>query len=181
MLLSAESSVLLVVDAQQRLAPAIHDVDRVVRTMGKLIDGAAVVGVPVVATEHYSRGLGHTVAELTDRLPAGCVIEKLHLSAAHEPGFIDRLNALGRNQIVVTGMEAHVCVLQSALGLRGAGFQIFVVADAVGSRLPANRDLGLDRLRANGVDIVSAEMVLFEWAYRGDTPQFRDLLPLIKE
>src|SRR3712207_4671989 len=112
MLLSADRSVLLVVDVQERLAPAIHDVDTIVQTLCKLLRAAAIVGVPVLATEHYSRGLGGTIGPVADLLPAGGTIEKLHFSAAHEPGFVDRLRGLGRNQILVTGTEAHVCVLQ---------------------------------------------------------------------
>ena len=180
MLLRAQDSVLLVVDVQERLAPAIHETDAIVETIRTLLTAAAEFAIPVLATEQYSKGLGATIPPVAELLPPGAAVEKIHFSAAHEPGFLDRIRSLDRRQIVVTGTEAHVCVLQTTLGLTQAGFDCFLVADAVGSRVPANRDLGIQRMRGCGVEIVTSEMVMFEWLHRAGTPTFKRVLPLIK-
>ena len=108
------------------------------------------------------------------------VIEKIHFSWIDEPDFAARLDAIGRDQAVICGLEAHVCVLQTALGLRERGFAVAVVADAVASRHPGDRERALARLSQAGVEIVTAEMVMFEWLRKGGTPEFKDLLALIK-
>jgi nicotinamidase-related amidase len=180
MLIRAKDSVLLVVDVQERLAPAIFDSGAVVVVIRTLLQAAAEFAIPVLATEQYSKGLGSTIPPVAELLPPGAAVEKIHFSAAHEPGFIERLHGLDRRQIVVTGTEAHVCVLQTALGLVEAGFDCFLVADGVGSRVPANRDLGIQRMRGEGVRVVTSEMVMFEWLHRAGTPTFKRVLPLIK-
>ena len=180
MLLSPERSALLVVDVQERLAPAVHAADRVVRNAGILLDSANALGVPVLASEQYPRGLGATVPALRERLPAGAVVEKVHFACTGEPGFVERLDAVGRDQIVLCGMEAHVCVLQTALGLRALGRTVHLVADGVSSRVPDNAELAIARMRDHGVEIVSTEMVVFEWLQRAGTPAFKALSALIK-
>ncbi|MGQ9366080.1 hydrolase [Azospirillum sp. A39] len=180
MLLSSRDSALLVVDVQERLLPAVSGGGALVRNVGILLQAAAILSVPVLASEHYPAGLGRTVPELRRLLPDGAVIEKIHFACSHEPGFADRLAGLGRRQVVIAGAEAHVCVMQTALALRAAGHEVFVVADATGSRAPANAELAIARLRAAGVVVVATEMVLFEWAGCGGTPAFKSLLALIR-
>jgi nicotinamidase-related amidase len=180
MLLESHRSVLLVVDVQERLAPAIAGSEKLVDTISTLLKAAADLDVPVLATEQYSKGLGHTIEPLARLLPPGSVVEKIHFNAAFEPGFIERVRELDRPQMVVTGTEAHVCVLQTTFGLKAAGFDCFLVADGVGSRDPDNRDCGMERMRANGVEIVTSEMVMFEWLRQGATPVFKRVLPLIR-
>ena len=172
-LLDAGDSLLLLIDTQERLAPVIAGVEEVLESCRRLIAGA-------LATEHFPRGLGGTVAPVRELLAEGEIMEKIHFSAAFEAPFRDRIAEIGRRQIVVAGTESHVCVLQTALGLKDLGYQVFVVADAVGSRDPENKRLALDRLRDEGLRVVAREMVLFEWAKRGASPAFRKLLPLIK-
>lgn len=179
-LLDAGDSLLLLIDTQERLAPVIAGVEEVLESCRRLIAGARAVEVPVLATEHFPRGLGGTVAPVRELLAEGEIMEKIHFSAAFEAPFRDRIAEIGRRQIVVAGTESHVCVLQTALGLKDLGYQVFVVADAVGSRDPENKRLALDRLRDEGLRVVAREMVLFEWAKRGASPAFRKLLPLIK-
>ena len=104
----------------------------------------------------------------------------MRFSCAAEAGVLDMLRASGRQQVLLTGMEAHVCVLQTALGLLEAGFDVFLIADATSSRTPANRDAAIERLRHCGVHIVTTEMVLFEWLHQAGTEEFRAMLPLIK-
>ena len=180
MLLESQRSILLVVDVQERLASAIHQSEKLVDRISTLLKAATELDVPVLATEQYSKGLGHTIEPLAGLLPPESIIEKIHFNAALEPGFVERVRGLDRPQIVVTGTEAHVCVLQTTLGLRAAGFDCFLVADAVGSRDTDNRLFGIERMRANGVEIVTSEMVMFEWLRRGATPAFKRVLPLIR-
>lgn len=180
MLLAADRSVLVVIDVQERLAPAIHAADRVVRNIGILLQAAQALGVPTLATEQYPKGLGATLPAVAERLPAGCIVEKLCFSCAEEPHFLERLAALGRDQIVLTGMEAHVCVLQTAFGLRARGHACHLVADATSSRQPDSAELGIARMRANGVEVVTTEMVVFEWLHRAGTPAFKEVSRLIK-
>ena len=132
--------------------------------------------------EHYPQGLGVTVEPLQAPMAAAgaTVIEKIHFGATREPGFLERLRGFGRSQIVLTGMEAHICVLQTGLGLLEAGFALAVVADASASRTRANREAGLARLARHGAEIVTTEMVIYEWLERAGTADFRALLPLVR-
>lgn len=180
LLVNAEDSLLLVVDVQQRLAPAVAERERVEARIAMLIRGARRLGVPLRASEQYPQGLGPTVPALAALLEEAERLPKRAFSCAAEPDFLAALRGLGRSQVVICGMEAHVCVLQTALGLQAAGFRVFAVADAMGSRDPANREVALQRLAGAGVVPVTSEMVLFEWLGDCDNAAFKDLLGLIK-
>jgi nicotinamidase-related amidase len=169
-LLSAGSSVLLVVDLQERLMPAIAGADGVLDNAGRLVRAATRLGVDVCATEQNPAGLGPTVEAVADLLPTAAVA-KTTFAADVDPGV---------GTVVVAGCEAHVCVLQSVLALRARDRDVAVVADAVGSRTEANRERALDRLRAHGVDVVTTEMVLFEWLHDSDNAAFREVQQLIR-
>lgn len=180
MLIQSERSLLLVIDIQTRLAPAIHDGPRLIANAVKLLHASRRLEVPCLATEQYPRGLGRTVPELAELMPADAAVEKIHFSAFAEPGFASRLKSFGREQLVVVGMEAHVCVLQSVLELLDARYDVFLVADATGSRRPENAALAIERMRDAGARIVSSEMVLFEWMRRADIDCFKEISALIK-
>lgn len=181
MLLTTDHSMLLVVDVQERLVPAITGIDGVIANLRILLSAARELAVPILASEQYPQGLGPTVAAVADLLPPDCVAAKTHFSCAAEPAVAKHLDRLQRRQVVVAGVEAHVCVLQSALGLAERGYPVFVVADAVASRRTENAHLALARLRQAGVVVVSTEMVVFEWLHRAATPVFKTLSRLIKE
>jgi nicotinamidase-related amidase len=171
-LLRADASLLLVVDVQVRLVPAIHDGAAVVERIVWLTRLAQALGVPVAATEQYPQGLGPTVPALAALLAPGAIGAKVHFSCAAA----DCLAALPgdqRPQVVIAGIEAHVCVLQTAFGLAAQGREVFIVADAVGSRDPAHRALALERMGRRGIGIVAGEMVGFEWLERAGTERFR--------
>jgi nicotinamidase-related amidase len=181
MLMRADLSVLFVVDVQERLLPAMADPGAVEAGAARLMRGARRLGVPLLVTEHYPQGIGPTVASLAGLCTPGERVGKIHFSCADEPGVRDVLSLLApRRQAVLCGIEAHVCVLQSALGLSALGWQVSVVADAVGSRRDGDRNVALARLEAAGITIVTTEMVLFEWLGRAGTDAFKDLLKLIK-
>jgi nicotinamidase-related amidase len=181
MLLRADSSLLILIDVQERLLPAMADPVAVETGAARLMRGARILGVPLLATEQYPRGLGPTVPGLAALATPEETVEKLHFSCAAEPAVQARLALMGpRRQAVLCGIEAHVCVLQSALGLAASGWAVAVVEDAVSSRRAADRDAGLRRMAAAGVTVATAEMVLFEWLGRAGTDAFRDIHKLIK-
>ena len=180
MLIDRATSALMLVDAQARLLPAIHDGAACVERCRLLLEGARRLAVPILAAEQYPQGLGPIVPALAELLPRGQVYPKRSFAASADPAVAAALQRLGRPQIVLCGMEAHVCVLQTALDLPRLGRRPIVVGDAVASRRPESRTLALERMRAHGVEIVSAEMVLFEWLGVAGTPDFKALLPLIR-
>ncbi|TVR96837.1 MAG: hydrolase [Rhodospirillales bacterium] len=180
MRIQAGQSYLLVVDIQERLAPAVAEPEQVIANTARLLQAAHRLDIPVLASEQYPRGIGQTVAALRALLPPRSVMEKMHFSCLDDGACAERIRSLQRRQAVVAGMEAHVCVLQTAEGLIEAGYDVFVVADAVSSRVPANHDRALQRLSTDGAHIVSTEMVLFEWLNKAGTPVFRELMTLIK-
>ena len=180
MILDRAQSALLIVDVQERLAPAIPDIGPLRARVELLIRAASVLGVPIAFTEQNAAGLGVTLPAIRDLAPEAPVIAKMHFQATLEPGLEAWIGRSGARQVVVAGTETHVCVLQTTLGLIERGHRTFLVADAVGSRRETDRALAIGRLRAEGCRIVSAEMVVFEWLKRAATEEFRALLPAIK-
>ncbi len=168
------ASLLLLIDLQERLMPAIDGGAAVLANARRLLDAARLLGVPVLATEQNPRGLGVTVPSL-----AGApTVAKTTFDALRAPGVLDRLPE--RLVPVVAGCEAHVCVLQTVLGLLGAGRRAFVVADAVGSRRADSREAALRRMERHGAEVVTTEMAVFEWLGTSEHPRFRDALALIR-
>jgi nicotinamidase-related amidase len=175
--LTAEGAVLLLVDLQQRLMPVIHDHDAVVARAVRLAEAAQLLGVPIRATEQYPAGLGPTVPPLAAYPEA--TLTKTTFSAAADPGFAALLPA-GAGQVVVAGCEAHVCVMQTVLDLLGAGRRVVLATDATGSRDPADKAVAVERARQHGAEIVTSEMVLFEWLRDARHPKFREVQKLLK-
>jgi nicotinamidase-related amidase len=175
MLIDTHNSWLLIVDVQEKLIPAIHNRDAVIDHCAWLMKASDVMGVPMLVSEQYPKGLGPTVSRLRELAPENAFMEKVHFSCAASPECDARIRALGRTQVIIAGIEAHVCVLQTALDLQADNRQVFVVADAISSRDPQNVALAMARMRSAGVEIVSREMVLFEWAHKSDTAQFKQL------
>jgi nicotinamidase-related amidase len=174
MLIDAHRSLLLVLDVQEKLLPAIHDHQRVIANVAWLIRAARTFDIPVAATEQYPKGLGRTAAAVRALLPEGAIATKNHFSCVAAqclPG----LPGADRPQIVIAGVEAHVCVLQTALELVEEGKEVYVAADCVGSRREADCELALARMRQEGVRIVSREMVVFEWLGEAGTPLFKEV------
>lgn len=174
-LIQRGTSFVLVIDIQTRLAPAIDQGDALITRNRWLLEVANELSVPVLATEQYPKGLGRTVEDLQPALAHALVLEKTHFSAFAERDIVDKVKSLNRPQVIVTGTETHVCVLQTVLDMQGAGFQVFVVADAVGSRTADNKALALQRMRDAGCVVVSSEMVAFEWLQQSATDEFRHI------
>ena len=171
-----ERSVLLIVDFQSKLMPAIDTGEAVVANARRLLDAAEMFQLPILFTEQNPEGLGGTLPKLQSR--TGCLAHKMTFDACRAPGFLAVLS--DRPDIVVAGCEAHVCVLQTVLGLLGAGRRVFVVRDALGSRQPESKETAIRRMERNGAEIVTTEMVLFEWLDTAEDPRFRDILTLVK-
>lgn len=174
MLMSAEDSCLLVIDVQDRLLRHVDGWQLLLNNVIWLVRVARKVGVPVMATEQYPQGLGHTTPDLAKELPENGVAGKVHFSCVAAqclPG----LPGSERPQVVICGMESHVCVQQTALELRWQGREVFVVGDSVGSRNPDDKALALQRMRSHGIEIVSREMVAFEWLRQAGTPLFKEI------
>lgn len=180
-MLARDDCLVLVVDVQERLAPAIADGSAVVERCRLLVEAARRLGVPVIASEQYPKGLGPTLEPMRASLGNAPRIAKLAFSCAREPAILEAVRASGRRTILVTGMEAHVCVLQSALGFSAEGYRVAIVADATGSRRPESRTLALERARAAGCAVVDTEMAIFEWLERAGTDEFRAISPWIRE
>ena len=170
-------STLLIIDMQQRLVPAIDGHETVVANCRRLLDAGRMLGVPAVATEQYPRGLGPTIGPL--RIEPANVLDKTEFDATRNPGFF-RLLPGERPDLILVGCEAHVCVLQTALGCLDGKRKIHVVADAIGSRASDNKAAGIDRMRLHGAEIVTTEMVIFEWLGGKDNPRFKEVTALIR-
>jgi nicotinamidase-related amidase len=171
---------LVVIDIQEKLLPSIHERERVVANTVILARSAGILGLPVVATEQYRKGLGPTVAEVAAAIPNFNPLEKLTFSAWGAAGFIEALGGRKVADVILCGIETHVCLAQTCLDLLDEGFTPFVVADATSSRTAENKRLGLERMHAAGASIVSTEMVLFELLGRAGTEEFKAILPLVK-
>ena len=183
MLLDSAKSTLLLIDMQERLLPAMDGFEEVERRCGIVLKAAKALQVPVAVSEQYPKGLGHTVAGLKADIGNAPVFEKLDFSCWRDAALKRHLinhHEHGRPLVIVAGIEAHVCVLQSAIDLAMAGFGVFAVADAMASRTPASKALALERMRESGVHVVNTEMAVFELLGKAGTAEFKSLSGLIR-
>jgi nicotinamidase-related amidase len=171
---------LAVIDIQERLLPAIFEGARVVQNTVRLIKGARALGIPVLVTEQYKKGLGATTPAVAAEIEGLTHLEKVAFSACGAAGFNEALKAKKVADVILCGIEAHVCVSQTCLDLLDNGFRVFVVADAISSRTAENARIGIERMRDAGAVIVSAEMVLFELLKAAGTDEFKQILTLVK-
>lgn len=178
----AGQSLLLLIDIQQRLAEAMpaKALQAVVKHTGWLLQSAALLDIPVLRTEQYPKGLGDTLADVKQHLPQDTRLEKTCFSCCGASGFDDALGQSGRQQIILAGMESHVCVLQTALQLKAKGLDVFVVNDASCSRDKHNHTNALQRMSQSGVIITNTESVMFEWLRDAAHPQFKAVSALLR-
>jgi nicotinamidase-related amidase len=179
--LRPDNTLLLLIDMQERLQPLIHEDELLRANSAALAEGARLLGVPTMITEQYPKGLGHTIPELRSAVDhAGGVLEKTAFSCASDASIAARITAAARPNILVAGIEAHICVLQTTLDLLEAGYGVHVVEDAVGARDPRNKEAGIARARRHGAEPSTVEMALFELMGGKDHPQFKAVQALIK-
>ncbi|MFO7297011.1 MAG: isochorismatase [Proteobacteria bacterium] len=177
MTFTPENSVLLLIDFQARLMPAISGAEAAIANAVRLAKAAKLLDIPVRGTEQNPAGLGHNLDELASF--SGATLAKNYFDATAESGW-DGFLPPDRRNVVVAGCETHVCVLQTVLGMLGKGFAVRLVRDAVGSRTPENREAALHRAERHGAELVTTEMVIFEWLRTCDHPRFREVLALVK-
>ncbi|UCD30654.1 MAG: hydrolase [Planctomycetota bacterium] len=178
-MIQPETSALMVVDVQEKLIPAIHQSDACVEMMCRMIEAAKVLGVPMIVTEQYPRGIGPTIDAIRKAVGDIEAIEKVRFSGCIE-SVIDQLREVARPYIVIVGVETHVCVQQTVLDLLRLGYTPYVCADAVGSRRPFDRDIALERMRQAGAVITTTESVTFELLGQAATDTFRKVLKIVK-
>jgi len=179
MQMSAADTALLVVDVQEKLMVKIPSADALVRNIAFLIDAARLLGLPVQATEQYPKGLGPTVAELAKRIPDRP--DKKSFSCCAVLQVIENLRLQARPKVLLCGIEAHVCVQQTALDLLALDFRVFIAADAVASRYDVDKEFALRRLAQAGCVLTTAESAVFEWTAGSDHPKFKDISKLVQE
>ena len=177
--LKVEDTALLVVDIQEKLLPKIMQAGEVLRNASFLVNAAKVLGVPVIATEQYPKGLGPTVEPIRGLLTT--VWEKKTFSAVAEGGALDFLKSDARIKVVVAGIEAHICVMQTVLDLLNQGFHVFVCVDAVSSRYAIDVKIALKRMQQAGAILVTAETCVYEWLETAANPAFKEISAMVQE
>ena len=179
-MLTKDSAFLVVVDVQEKLARAMHDKDSLIQSTVKMVQGAKILGLPILWTEQNPNGLGPTVPEVKELLTDLGPVTKLSFSCYGEERFKEKIDGLNRKQALVLGIESHVCVYQTVVDLIRHGYEVQVIADAVSSRTAANAAIGLDRCRLAGASITSTETALFEILQKAEGDQFKQMLKVVK-
>jgi nicotinamidase-related amidase len=177
--LRPEETLILIVDIQERLVPAIHEVSACLDAVRRLVGAARVLGVPMLATEQYPAGLGPTLASLREQIADVPMVEKTRFSACVQE-VLERLAGASARAIIVVGIEAHVCVQQTVLDLLRLGYTPYLCVDAIGSRRPLDRDTAIERMRDAGAIVTTTESVIFELTGEAGTDTFKKVLKIVK-
>ena len=175
MLIKRKDSLLVLVDVQEKLTPLVQNSDLLINRCQWMMNLASRIEVPIIISEQYPKGLGKTVSPLAALGTPEHHIEKVHFSCMKAPALLKHLEHFQKNQIILIGIETHVCVLQTALELLEADYEVYVVVDATSSRHELDIKYGLKRMKQAGVHLVTAEMVFFEWIRKAGTPEFKAL------
>ncbi len=170
----------VVIDIQEKLLPHMYEKDKVERNTNILIQGLKQLGVPIIVTEQYKKGLGETVESIAKQVKEFPHLEKISFSCCDNPKFTENLETSTKRAVIIAGIESHVCVLQTAIDLKERGFHAIVVADCISSRTKANKELALIRMQQEGVLITSYESLLFELARKAGTEEFKAISRLVK-
>ena len=176
MLMKKTDSLLLIIDVQERLAPAMESPREVITGCAALLGVAKELNIPCIVTEQYPQGLGPTMIDLRNEAASDVkYLSKLEFSCLRNPDIAREIKNSKKKQIIIAGVETHICVVQTAIELQQAGYEVFVVSNACSSRKQLQHVLGLQRLMHSGVEVVSGEMVVFEWLEKAGTPEFKDI------
>lgn len=179
-MLEIEKVVLLIVDIQGNLAQLMHGKEILFKNVQKLIKGIKALGIPILWVEQNPQGLGPTIPEISDILPGIQPISKMSFSSCRNERFMQELNALNRKQVLIAGIEAHVCVYQTAVDLVGIRYEVQVVTDAVSSRNAGDKEIGLQKMRDSGVSLTSVETALFELLETAEGDKFKEIIKIVK-
>lgn len=179
-MLSKENTVFILVDVQGKLAKIVQDSEKMIQNLKNLIQGLRILDIPIVWLEQYPEGLGPTNEELVEHLQGIAPIRKITFDACKNPDFIEAIEKTGRKQVLIAGIETHICVYQTATGLRDLGYEVQVVADAVSSRTTLNKEIGLEKMKSLGIHWTSVEMALYELMETAEGEEFKRVLKLLK-
>ncbi|SMO76542.1 Nicotinamidase-related amidase [Saccharicrinis carchari] len=180
MRITKENTVALVVDIQERLFPHIHDHQQLKKNIGILVDGLQALGVPMMVTEQYKKGLGPTIKGLAEKVATCPTFEKIAFSCMDDEAFIEKFETEGYKTAILFGIEAHICLMQTALDLQAKGYKPVVVEDCVGSRNPENHRIAINRMLQQGILVTSYESLLFELCRFAGTDTFKTISKLVK-
>ena len=175
MLIQKDKALLLLIDVQEKLTPLVQGAENLIKHCQWLLRLVTELNVPLIISEQYPSGLGATLLSLRTLAPSAHYIAKVHFSCYHHPDFIKYLQILNKKQIIIAGIETHVCVLQTAIEMQQAGFEVFVAIDAISSRAAIDHDYGIQRMQQSGVNLVTREMIFFELLKSAKTAQFKAL------
>lgn len=175
MIMNSKDCAFIVIDVQEKLLPNIYEHEKVLARCTWLNNFSNDLKIPTIICEQYSKGLGLTPPQIRDNIPDATIIDKIYFSAAKDIMFVDKLASMNKSSVVLCGIEAHVCVLQTALDLVEMDYSVYVVSDAIGSRSEYDKNVALTRMQHNKVNIVTSEMVYFEWLEKAGSQEFKDL------
>jgi nicotinamidase-related amidase len=178
--LATDNTILVVIDYQERLFPVMHDKDKLLGNAVKLIKGARVLEIPIILTEQYPKGLGPTIPEIKELIPDIKPVEKVSFSCCDEETFSKAIESMKRKQVLIAGIEAHICVYQTAMALVRAGYEVQVVGDCVASRDPENKLAALFKMGAAGISPTTSEMALFELLKAAKGDKFKQISSIVK-
>lgn len=175
-----ENTIGIVIDIQERLLPVMHEAEMVVENSCKLIEGLNELGLHIIVTQQYTKGLGPTVPEIAERIKGFSPIEKTSFSCYKEPAFVEALEEEDSMNILICGIESHVCVLQTAVDLKDAGYRPIIVFDCTSSRKLMDKNLALERFRHEGIMVASYESILFELTKNAKSSHFKAISKIVK-
>lgn len=175
-----EESIAMIVDYQEKLMPSIHNHEQVIAKIAQLLTGLKTVGCPVIFTQQYTKGLGMTVPELVETQEEFHYLEKVTYSCLDTEEIKEELRKQNKKTVILAGVEAHICVMQTARDLIDQGYQVCIVTDCISSRTEENRQVGIERMKQEGAYVTSVESVLFELLVKAGTPEFKTISKLIK-
>lgn len=178
--LDAANTILLLIDFQERLFPVMHDKEKLLKNVIKLVKGARVLEIPIILTEQYPKGLGPTIPEIKELIPDVKPVEKVCFSCTDEPAFSQVLKTSKRQQVLIAGIESHICVYQTAMALAREGYEVQVVSDCVASRDPENKMTAFTRFRLAGIPPTTTEMALFELLKVAQGDKFKQISSIVK-
>ena len=180
MRITKENTAALIIDIQERLVPAMFEKETLIKNCSTLIEGLAALNIQMVVTQQYTKGLGETAEEIKAVIPDFAFIEKRDFSCCDEPAVMEKLESLNTKNIIICGIESHVCVLQTAVDLKAAGYNPVVVMDCVSSRVQQSIELAKERFRHEGILMTSYESILFELTRSSEAPEFKAISKLVK-
>ncbi|MDP1621734.1 MAG: hydrolase [Bacteroidales bacterium] len=175
-----DKAIAVIIDVQERIFPVMYDHEKLLKNIPLLIEGLKIIGIPLIVTEQYVKGLGPTIPEIAEKIGDMERIEKASFSCCGEPGFMMDIASSGRDYVIIAGIESHVCVLQTVIDLQQSGYHPVVVEDCISSRKPNDKLMAIERMRKEGVIITTYEAILFELLRHSGGDTFRAISKLVK-